>query len=142
MSAKPETLALSDLLRRVKEATGPDPRLDQMIFAAVWGWSFPLHGAAWTEFQSLHDRGRLTGSIEAALNAVHRELPGSMWATGCMEGGPFCRLLYPAGPQDGPANGWGHAVSMEQEGGPPTEPLAILHCLLSAMLTLNGGAQS
>lgn len=45
--------ALSALRDRVREATGPDWKLDERLFAKLHGWDYPLFGAA------IHERDRL-----------------------------------------------------------------------------------
>lgn len=136
---------LKGLLERVRGATGADREIDFDV--ARWeGWTqhsdaddpvYTGRVSQWwaepgCEWSTYSQPSYVTRSIDAALELAQRILPGAMWAVGCMEGGPFCRLVYP----NARAGGWGHSVSMEQEGGPPTEALAILSALLSAKLDL------
>lgn len=135
MSHAEQIEALKGMLERVRRVTGPDRALDVRILAQLQQpgeWSGSDIEYACADPDRTCDPPRYTASVDAALALMDRVLPGAMWAAGCMEGGPFCRLVYPTGVD----NGWGHTVSMEQEGGPPTEPLAILSALLSAKLGL------
>ncbi len=129
--------ALEALLARVKRASGPSREIDawvHLIFVNEGRTGVFESPEAWVRFAVVQkwNTGRYTSSLEAGLHLVRHILPGAMWAVGCMEGGPFCRLVYPTGL----SGGWGHTVSMEQEGGPDSEPLAILCCLISARLAL------
>lgn len=65
-----------------------------------------------------------TSSIDAALALVERFLPGTIWAVGNMEAGPFCRLVVP--------NKDGSYVGGYYTGEAHTPALAILAALLSA----------
>lgn len=142
---------LRGLLERLRSADAPSQELDAHVVCASLApaGSFVSFGPISGRYRVCvgeSERGkdmvwedwidwrfvRLTASIEASLELMKRALPGAMWAVGCMEGGPFCRLVYPTGH----SNGWGHTVSLEQEGGPDSEPLAILCCLISAKLDL------
>lgn len=145
MSHAEQVEALKSLLKRVRGANGADREID-FDFARWEGWTQhsdaddPVYTGMvsqwWAEpgceWSTCSQPSHVTRSIDAALELIRRVLPGAMWAVGCMEGGPFCRLVYPTGH----ANGWGHTVAMEQEGGPDSEPLAILCCLISAKLDL------
>jgi hypothetical protein len=63
---------VADVFARVQRVAAPDPELDQAIFAAVYGWSFPLHGAAVSDYIS---RGRpaYTATLDAARTLIPPE---------------------------------------------------------------------
>jgi len=146
---------LRGLLERVKAAKGPSQEMEAHIVcvAAAPEGSFVTYGPISGRYRvcvGQNERGKdlvwegwpdwnfeeITTSIDAAVALVQHVLPGAMWAAGCMEGGPFCRLVYPTNAQDRSnlGTGWGHSVSMEAEGGPATVPLAICAALLTALL--------
>ncbi|MCJ2009905.1 hypothetical protein [Methylobacterium sp. J-092] len=112
---------MRELLARVKAAEGPDRRLDYEIFTA---FATPGEANPWDPAAGHF----YTASIDAAVALAGRVLPGTMWAVGEMEGGPFCRLVYPK------SDGFREAVSMEQDGGPDSAPLAICAALLTALI--------
>lgn len=159
MNSVGQSESLQEVLERVRAAVGPSQELDAHVVCATIApsGSFvtlgPISGhyrvcigetergkdlvwEDWLDWRS----ARPTASVDAALSLVDRAMPGTMWAVGCMEGGPFCRLVYPNGRQNGLGTGWGFAQSLEQEGGPDSAPLAVLSCLIAAKLDLLTGA--
>ena len=116
---------LTELLERVKAATGPDRELDGNIYNAL-----KPDYAAWaamernTTFFFWRDVFPYTGSIDAALALVERKLPGWEWQvrrTG------YAELHHPT-----------HHLK-DEIGRAATPALAILAALLSA---LTSGASS
>lgn len=65
---------IKDRLREVKQS---DSRMNEELFAAAYGWSYPLFGAARAEYDSLtRETGRTdyTGDIGSAMALVDRVL--------------------------------------------------------------------
>jgi hypothetical protein len=72
-------------------------------------------------------RPAYTSSLDAIVALIERELPGTMWATGNMEEGPFGRLLVPQS-DGGYAGGYVNANGA-------SEPLALCAAFLRAQLS-------
>lgn len=94
--------AISELLERVRAASGPVAALDLQIAIVAQGvtpewqeysksWAYHKDGS-WVALQS---DGPYTASLDAIVALIERELLGAMRASGSMEDGPFCRLLWP-----------------------------------------------
>lgn len=143
---------LQALLNRVKAATGPDPDLDAWLWLACgidhvdWNVSakgrfnhLPAGRHDLVNGQKLEDAlkqglygiasawnvPRLTASVDAALEAVERMLPGWGWT---VDGGgsPSVTILD--------WNGGGPRMDREYRSVGATPPIAILAALLSAMI--------
>ncbi|HET6518667.1 MAG TPA: hypothetical protein VFG47_02470 [Geminicoccaceae bacterium] len=98
------TADLSDLLQRVRAATGHDPDLD----AAIAGLE---HRAA--------EVPAYTASVDACLALVHRALPGWGWHVGYDARGVIPYAAVSKG-------------RARHEAGAPTVPLALLAAILRA----------
>lgn len=138
--------ALLALKERVEKATGADRELDSELMeiehfrdsqciGVTDEYYKPVKSDVWVnrkteKWKTTATQGyEFTASIEASLGLVGRVLPGTMWACGSMEDGPFCRLVIPV-----KGDGWRYAASSESEGNvAQTPPLAILSALLSAL---------
>ena len=89
----PSRLAVSSQLATLAY---PDEDMDDRVFAMIWGWSLPLHGAALSEQARLQRNGlaSFTGNTEAALHALSRLIPGAIWKMG-NDGGPNAEVFDP-----------------------------------------------
>lgn len=117
---------LSDLLERVRGATGPSRELDADLYRAL-GYEVRQSGDGfWTWSQSggsdLRILPKFTASLDAALALVERVLPGWEWSVGSDQGCAIATVWTP------------HAGVDDLDVGGPTPALAILAALLSALL--------
>lgn len=74
----------------------PDQNADDAVFAAAYGWSLPLHGAARSELERLQRDGlaTFTARTDAALAALEKLIPGAIWSMG-NDGGPNASVTDP-----------------------------------------------
>jgi hypothetical protein len=85
--------ALIELAARCEAAEGPDRELDALISVAVDdGCGIRWHDLWFFTFATGNSPPLYTASLDAALTLLP---PGSLWAGGSMEEGPFARLLWP-----------------------------------------------
>lgn len=99
MLTEAEKIALLALAERCEAATGPDRHIDSDIAATLGlnpGWAGPrgsgLNHATWSTGRDYWDAPRFTASIDAGKKLL---APGTLWAVGSMEDGPFARLCWP-----------------------------------------------
>lgn len=123
-----EVEKLKGLLKKLKRPEGPHVGFDSELA----GWLYETQaGRGLVNYDPdlfVVRHGGWVGSVDACVALMDRLLPGAMWAVGCMEGGPFCRLLWPT------KAGWDHVSICEQDGGPDDEANAMLAALLSAFI--------
>jgi hypothetical protein len=130
--------SLEELRGRVRAATGLDQYIDGRL-ARMVGWTFQkMNGDRYPYWRKpgvtayyMRSPGPppYTSSVDEALALVAQLLPGTLQASGCMEHGPFCRLIVPVNTKDyiGSIEAYSEA--------PATQPLAILDALLSALIS-------
>jgi hypothetical protein len=69
-----------ELIAALEAATGPSRELDAAIFSHLYGWSYPLVGAAVHDFRE--NGAAYTASIDAALTLVPDGCEAVIWTAG------------------------------------------------------------
>jgi len=133
---------LTELLERVKAATGPDKVLDRDILCIIDGWTYEKRGRDRQPWMygakgerrdppgvGIFGAARPTSSIDAAVALVERKLPGCGYIIGMGRETPDEPLgacaIYSS------LSGEGAELAEEEA---PTLPLAVLTALLSALI--------
>lgn len=124
----------SDLLKLAdacEAATGPDRELDReiapLIGLRIVNEGHPIGRVCYDENSHGVPLPAFTASIDAAMTLL---APGTLWAVGSMEDGPFARLCWPQ-PDGGFTGGYFEAEAA-------TAPLALCAAALRARTQATG----
>ena len=128
----------TEILTRLREATGPDRQLDDDIIKAVWPDAKVLHYPSYTNFQTIPiQRGgpgsfwrkapSWTESIDAVFALIEEILPGWNWGIYKIAAEVFICDLSP------PPTHPNCIMDVVAEGQKCTAPLAALTALLTAL---------
>ncbi|KLK91377.1 hypothetical protein AA309_19950 [Microvirga vignae] len=131
---------LSELLKRIEAAEGPDRELDYEIWAALHGWKIKHNGMArFFQTPDGHDSVRalrapkLTSSLDAAIALLERMLPGWHYEMACKMTRPFPHYTTML------TNQWASYAAPRFTGqSESNQALALLSALLSALIAKEG----
>lgn len=116
---------LKQLQQRIREATGPDRKLDLAISETLLG------------HRKWYDLSRYTTDPDgfgACVALMRDQFPGALWAVWDMEDGPGCRLLIP-----GKSGAYHDGVEVQtpvDKWTPPTVCAAMIDCVIAARIAV------